>query len=102
MRRWGVLLLILAALLLAGSSVRAERGEWPMQFPQPRFCCHGLLGDLNGDGWVNALDYSVFHSAYGSQEGDAHYNARADLTCDGRVNGDDFDVFKLQYWKRAK
>ena len=67
-----------------------------------RVCCHGLLGDINGDKWVNALDFSVMHAAWATAEGDNRYNARADLTCDGRVDEDDFAVLHIMYWKRAK
>jgi hypothetical protein len=101
MRRWGIALLALIVLLLAGSGAQAERDPWPVQFPALRVCCHGLLGDANGDGWVNALDFSVMNAAYDSAEGDTHYNARADLTCDGRIDGDDLNVLQVMYWKRT-
>ncbi len=101
MRRWGIALLVLVVLLLAASG--AQAAGWPPHWPAPgRVCCHGLLGDINGDKWVNALDYSILHAAYGSAEGNSRYNVRADLTCDGRVDDSDLDVLILQYWKRAK
>lgn len=82
--------------LLVGGSAQAQA---PKRIA-PRVCCHGLLGDINGDGWVNALDFSVLNAAYGEAMHEAGYDRRADLTCDGRVDEDDLAVLQLQYWKR--
>jgi hypothetical protein len=54
-------------------------------------------GDLNGDGFRNATDFTVFATAYGSHIGDPNYNPDADITGDGFVNVSDFTVFGSYY-----
>ena len=48
-----------------------------------------LVGDVNGDGFVNAKDAVLLGSAFGSQEGDPEYNRAADLNNDGFCNAKD-------------
>jgi hypothetical protein len=57
----------------------------------------GCPGDLNGDGYRNATDFTLFVSAYGSHVGDPNYNLAADLNGDGFVNASDFTVFASNY-----
>ena len=99
MRRGLIVLGFLVCLGIGGDRVNAAR---PQPWAGRRTCCHGLLGDVNGDGWVNALDYSIMHAAYNTAEGEPRYSRRADLTCDGRVDADDLAVLRLQYWKRVQ
>lgn len=98
MRRKLIMLGVLICLGIGGDRVNAA-GLQPRG--GRRICCHGLLGDVNRDGWVNALDFSIINVAYGAAEGDPRYSRRADLTCDGRVDADDVAVLRLQYWKRV-
>jgi hypothetical protein len=55
------------------------------------------LGDLNGDGYRNVSDFTLFAAAYGSQVGDPNYDPAADLNSDGYVNVSDFTVFASNY-----
>jgi hypothetical protein len=55
------------------------------------------VGDLNGDGNVNSLDFVIFAAAYGTHTGDASFNAAADLNHDGNVNSLDFVIFAANY-----
>jgi predicted outer membrane repeat protein len=50
-------------------------------------------GDINGDGFRNVSDFTLFAAAYGSQLGDPNYNAAADLNGNGFVNTTDFTLF---------
>jgi hypothetical protein len=50
-------------------------------------------GDMNGDGFRNVTDFTVFAAAYGSRIGDANYDRGADLNGDGFVNVTDFTQF---------
>jgi hypothetical protein len=54
-------------------------------FGQARSCslCDG---DLNGNGFVNVADFTIFAAAYGSQIGSPAYHACCDLHEDGTVN----------------
>jgi hypothetical protein len=54
-------------------------------------------GDLDGDGFVNVTDFTLFAAAYGSQTGDADYRPLADIVCDGCVNVTDFTAFGAEY-----
>lgn len=56
-----------------------------------------VFGDLNGDGFVNLTDFTIFAMAYLSQAGDPHYNSQADLNGDGYVNATDFSIFAGLY-----
>ena len=44
-----------------------------------------LAGDVNGDGSVDSNDLNALQVAYGSNSGQANYNAAADINGDGRV-----------------
>lgn len=48
-----------------------------------------LLGDLNGDGVVDAYDIEIVSMAYLSSPGDLNWNELADLDADGDVDFDD-------------
>lgn len=54
-------------------------------------------GDLDGDGFRNLTDFTLFAQAYPSKLGDPHYNPQADLDSDGFVNITDFTIFASYY-----
>jgi hypothetical protein len=58
-----------------------------------------LAGDFNGDRTVNATDFVIFLSAYGSIKGQKAYNSLCDLNHDGVVNATDFVIFLANYGK---
>ncbi len=51
----------------------------------------GLIGDINGDGKVNLVDFSIMLSAWGSDE------PSADLNSDGIVNLADFSILLFNW-----
>jgi hypothetical protein len=55
------------------------------------------LGDLNGDGFRNVSDFTLFASAYGTQIGDPNYNPDADLDGNGFINATDFTQLAAVY-----
>lgn len=54
-------------------------------------------GDLDGDGFRNVTDFTVFGGAYGTHIGDPDYNPDADFDGDGFVNVTDFTIFAEGY-----
>lgn len=52
-----------------------------------------LFGDANGDGIVNAADFSRFRPAFGASTGQAAYLAWLDFNGDGVINAFDFGQF---------
>ncbi len=54
-----------------------------MDMPEPDEVC---VGDLNGDGVIDAADLSELLAAYGSTTGDPDYDEAADLDGNGRVD----------------
>jgi hypothetical protein len=56
-----------------------------------------LYGDANGDGVVNAFDFSQFRLAYGSGSADSAYLAFLDEDGNGAINAFDFAQFRLRY-----
>ena len=57
--------------------------------------------DFDGDGIVGFSDFLVLAGAFGSREGDVHYDPRCDLTGDGRIDFDDFLTFVQSFGKRS-
>jgi len=61
----------------------------------------GIPGDVNGDGWVEMMDYWVLSQAYGSSPGDPRWNPNADVYSwpdgDGWVEMMDFWLVSLHY-----
>ena len=51
-----------------------------------------MPGDVNNDGLVDTLDYSLFRASYGKSTGDSGYNVGADFNNDGIVDGDDYSL----------
>lgn len=58
--------------------------------------CDGVA-DLNGDGVVNILDFSLLSTAFNCAMGDACYNPAYDLNCDGVINILDFSILSSQF-----
>jgi hypothetical protein len=56
-----------------------------------------LYGDINGDGVINAFDFSQFRLAYGSSSADLAYMALFDLDGNGAINAFDFAQFRTRY-----
>jgi hypothetical protein len=54
-------------------------------------------GDLNGDGFRDFTDFSLFSNAYGSQTGDPKCNPDADLNGDDFVDFTDLNTFASLY-----
>jgi hypothetical protein len=60
-------------------------------YPQPvQFSL--LNGDMNGDGWVEDQDWSIFGGAYYKCYGEPGYTAVADLNGDGWVEDEDYSL----------
>jgi kumamolisin len=53
-----------------------------------------LLGDVNGDGIVNATDFLLELNDSGFATGQSGFNFRADVSCDGIVNALDFLIVR--------
>ena len=53
--------------------------------------------DFDGDGTVGFSDFLAFASAFGSQQGDATFDARFDLDGDGSVGFGDFLAFAADF-----
>jgi hypothetical protein len=56
-----------------------------------------LFGDVDGNGVVNAFDFSQFRLAFGSGSADASYVAFFDADGNGAINAFDFAQFRLRY-----
>lgn len=56
-----------------------------------------LMGDINGDGVVELLDFSLMTDAYGSYPGHIRWNPDCDLNQDGIVELTDFLVLSNNY-----
>jgi hypothetical protein len=54
-----------------------------------------ILGDVNGDGYVEMMDYWVISQAYGSKPGDPNWNPNADIY--DPPNGDGM-IEMMDYW----
>jgi len=68
-------------------------------------CMTDPLGDINEDGVVDILDFSLMSAAYGCRcqildrelVCDVCYDIRADLNCDMRIDSDDMDILQANY-----
>jgi hypothetical protein len=59
----------------------------------------GIVGDFNGDGVVNFVDFAVFANAWRSKAGDANWNPACDISTpsDGIINELDLAAF-CDHW----
>ncbi len=69
----------------------------PVLLQPAAFAARTLMGDLNGDGWVDFDDLSIFSKAYGASPGLSGWNAGCDLNGDGKVDVKDLDLLKSNY-----
>ena len=58
-----------------------------------------LMGDANGDGCVDGLDYILFVAAYGSEEGASNWDERCDFNIDKKVDVQDLFIISRGYGK---
>jgi len=56
-------------------------------------------GDIDGSGRVDGFDLGRLGMAFGSQPGNAHWNADADLNRDGIVDGSDLTLMGANFGK---
>jgi len=52
-----------------------------------------ILGDVNGNGIVEGLDYGMFGAAWGSKEGDPNWDPNCDFNYNGYIDGLDYGTF---------
>lgn len=60
-----------------------------------------LVGDINGDNWVNLQDLTLLASAYRTETGQEGFDPRADLNADGKVNLQDLTLLATNYRKEG-
>jgi hypothetical protein len=60
-----------------------------------------LYGDIDGNGTVNAYDFSQFRLAFGSASTDPAYAAAFDIDGNGAINAFDFAQFRLRFGSRV-
>lgn len=58
-----------------------------------------ILGDVNGDGVVDASDLSVLSKSYGSKFGDPDWNSDCDFNIDSKVDVSDLFILSKNYGK---
>ncbi|MCD0463182.1 dockerin type I domain-containing protein [Roseiconus lacunae] len=62
---------------------------------------HQLYGDVDGDAIVSLEDYSMVRSLIGVNDGDATWDARADIDSDGRITQSDADQVASRLGRRV-
>lgn len=55
------------------------------------------MGDLDGNGFVNVTDFTIFAGSYPSSFGDPNYDLLAEMNGDGFINVTDFCIFAGSY-----
>lgn len=66
-----------------------------------RVGANGLVGDLNGDGKVDAKDLYLAGLAFASSVGDKRWNPQADLNGDGKIDNRDLYLIAAHYGYNA-
>jgi hypothetical protein len=56
-----------------------------------------LMGDINGDRYVNASDAAILGQVFGSKIGDPQYSPNADLNQDGYINAKDVIIMGINF-----
>ena len=94
-------------------TVSATDGDWPTDELSINFVLQeGRVPYADADGnpvyvitsenlTVDSMDYAAFIAAWGSSEGDARYNAQADVNDDGMVNSVDYALFIATWGQTA-
>lgn len=75
---------------LEAATAGAVSGTSVSTLPSPAF-----VGDINKDGIVNSLDFSVLNGKWGTSD------TTADLNGDGRVNALDFSAMNANWGRRS-
>jgi hypothetical protein len=57
--------------------------------------------DINNDGIVNILDFSIIVRAFGSKPWDSNWNEKVDLDCSKMVNFNDLLLAVVQFGKKT-
>ncbi len=69
--------------------------EYEPDHIQHGYFSNKILGDVNGNGAVDASDLSDLNEAYGSKLGDSNWNQQCDFKRDNKVDASDlFDLSK--------
>ncbi len=58
-----------------------------------------MVGDINGDGHVNAADLALVAASWGRKTGDADFDPACDLNGDGRVSVADLNLMARNWGK---
>jgi hypothetical protein len=74
----------------------ATNNEFPNGIVQVK-----ILGDVNGDGIVEMMDFNAMTNAFGAYIGHARYDVQSDLNQDGKVDIRDFYIAGQNYLKHA-
>ena len=56
-----------------------------------------IPGDINGDDFVNLLDFSVLTASFGAMVGEENYNSISDFNCDGTINIIDVSILASSF-----
>ncbi|MBI2268687.1 MAG: hypothetical protein HYU80_04630 [Candidatus Blackburnbacteria bacterium] len=59
-----------------------------------------LLGDANGDGVVDLIDFSIMLGSFGVCKGQTAYNPQADFSRSGCVNTEDFSLLRSNFGRK--
>ena len=86
------------AIPVAGETDKADNTfvDGTIAVEKPR-----ILGDVNGDGKVDASDLSDLSKAYGSEPGDLNWNPDCDFNEDNKVDASDLSDLNKNYGKTA-
>jgi endo-1,4-beta-xylanase len=58
-----------------------------------------IIGDFNGDGKVDGLDFIAFRNEWGNTGCSSSNTCHCDMNEDGKVNGLDFIIFRNNWGK---
>ena len=58
-----------------------------------------LGGDCDNNNVVSGMDFAILKAAYGTRQGDAKWDPRADFNGNGQIDGIDFSILRANYSK---